>query len=256
VARGSTAPKTIYTETMGLLLIPFLASFLLSPDLRRLPGAVTLGAYAVLFGSMLFLLVLGTLRDIPGMRERYRIVAAIPAVNAAPSFPGKPIMDQFVALIRAPTNDGRRGLVLDTLGPPASYYAGLHSLYHPDRIYIAPVAPNMSLDAPVPESRRPLRERMQPLRDSEPLELDGFLRAYCSGYLLLQPNSRFAAWIGYSEPDRASLHGIGLKLHELASAPWPMPLDARLRAAGVPETAPGEVVLFSYVADNCAAAAS
>ena len=108
----------------------------------------------------------------------------------------------------------------------------------------------------VPESRRPLRERMQPLRDSEPLELDGFLSAYCSGYLLLQPNSRFADWIGYSEPDRASLHGIGLKLRELARAPWPLPLDARLRAAGVPETAPGEVVLFSYVADNCAAATS
>ena len=119
VARGTTGPKLIYTETLGLLLIPFLASFLVAPDLRRLPRAATTGAYAALFGSMLFLLVIGTLRDIPGMRERSRVVAAIPSLNAAPSFPGKGIVDKFLPVIQAGDGD-RQGLVLDTLGSPAT----------------------------------------------------------------------------------------------------------------------------------------
>src|SRR6185295_18012605 len=89
VARGTTGPKQIYTEVLGLLLIPFLASFLLAPELRRLPKSATAGACAALFGSMLFLLALGTLRDIPGLRERCWLVAAIPALNAAPNFPDK-----------------------------------------------------------------------------------------------------------------------------------------------------------------------
>ena len=252
VARGTTGPKQIYTEVLGLLLIPFLASFLLAPDLRRLPKAATAGAYAVLFGSMLFLLVLGTLRDIPGMRERYRLVAAIPALNAAPNFPDKASVDQFLPAIRA--GDGnRQGLIIDTLGSPANSYLGLHSLYHPNRVFLTPNAPNADLDAQVSEDLRSLRTRWQPLQDSEPLDFDAFLRAYCSGFLVLQPGSRFAGWLGYREPDRASRHGIELRLDAVARAPWPMPTDARLRAAGVAETAAGEVVLFRYTIANCAA---
>jgi hypothetical protein len=255
VARGTTGPKHIYTETIGLLLIPSLASFLLAPDLRRLSKAATTGAYWLLFGSMLSLLVIGTLRDIPGTREHSFLVATIPALNATPNFPDKEIVDQFLPEIRA--GDGeRRGLVLDTLGSPADSYLGLHSLYHPNRVFLTPNAPNADLDAVVPEDMRSLRERWQPLQDSEPLDFDEFLRAYCSGFLLLQPGSRFADWIGYREPDHASRHGMELQLQALARAPWPLPIDARLRGAGVSRTAPGEVVLFRYLVTNCSAGGS
>jgi len=71
-----------------------------------------------------------------------------------------------------------------------------------------------------------LRTRWQPLQDSEPLDFDAFLRAYCSGFLVLQPGSRFAGWLGYREPDRASRYGIELRLDAVARAPWPMPMDA------------------------------
>lgn len=254
VARGSTAPKVIYTETLGLLLIPFLASFLLAPELRRLPRAATSTLAAGLIGYMLLMNVIATLRDIPGLRERSRLLAAIPALNPAPTFDGKPIIDRLLPSVRAPDGAPGQGLIVDRLGSPASFYLGLHSLYHPDRIFIAVDAPNAKLDAPVPEERRPLRERMQPLRDSEPLELDAFLRAYCSGLLVLQPGSRFAEWLNYREPDRATLGPLELKLDIKAREPWPLPADARLRAAGVPETAPGEIVLFHYRVEGCSAA--
>lgn len=256
VARGSTAPKFIYTESLGLLLAPFLGSFLLAPEMRRLPRAATSTLCIALVGYMLLTNVIGTLRDIPGLRERNRLLAAIPALNPAPTFNGKPSIDRLLPLVRATDGAPGRGLIVDRLGSPASFYLGLQSLYHPDRIFIAADAPNTRLDARVPEERRPLRERMQPLRDSEPLELEAFLHAYCSGLLILQPGSRFAAWLDYREPDRASLGAIDLKLAVEAREPWPLPVDARLRAPGLPATAPGEVVLFNYRVEDCTAAGS
>ncbi len=256
VASGSTAPKVIYTETLGLLLIPFLGSFLLAPPLRRLPKAWRATIHAALIGYLLLSNVIATLRDIPGLREQNALLAAIPALNPAPTFDGKPTFDRLLALIRAPDGAPGQGLIVDRLGSPASFYLALHSLYHPDRIFIATDAPNAKLDAVVPEERRPLRERIQPLRDSEPLELDAFLRAYCSGLLVLQPGSRFAAWLDYREPAHASLGPIDLKLDLVAREPWPLPADARLRDTGVSATAPGEVLLFRYRVDGCAAAGS
>ncbi len=252
VAVGSTAPKMIYTEIVGLLLIPFLASFLRAPEFRRLSTTWARGGLAALFGSMLVLLGVGLLRDLPGLRQHSRLVAAIPAVNGAPNFPGQPTIDPLVPLVRAQDGPGR-GLIIDTLGPPASYYLGWQSRFHPDRIYIPPVAPNADLDEAVPAARQPLRERLQPLQDSQPLILDDFLHAYCTGLLLLQPGSRFAGWLNYDGASGANLHGIGLELQEMARAPWPLPEDGRLRAPGVAATAPGELVLFRYTVPGCAA---
>lgn len=243
--RGSLVLKPIYTETLGLLLIPFLAAFLVSPPVRRLGTPATAGIHGILFGSMAFLLVIGTLRDIPGMRERSRLIAAIPALGPVPTLPDREVLDRLLAAIRAQDGPGEPGLVIDYLGNPHSFYLGLHSLFHPSQIFIAPVTLVADLDARLPPRERPLRERWQPLRDSDLPDLDDFLRLHRTGVVVLQPGSRLAAWMDYRQ-GRASVRGVPLVLEELARIPWPLPGDARLRAPGVADDAPGEAIAFRY----------
>ena len=245
-ARGSINPKSHYTETFGLLLIPFLAAFLGSPPVRRLPAA---GIYAALFGSMTFLLVIGTLRDIPGMRQHSALVRAIPALGPVPTFVGRDVLDRVMPAVR----DGD-GLVSDFLGYGATGYLALRSRRRPAQVWLAPVAPNVDLDGRASEGQRSLRARPQPLAGSDYPELDEFLLHHRSGILVLQPGSRFSAWLNYRAPDRASARGVGLALAELARAPWPLPSDARLRAEGVPAEAAGDAVVLRYSVVSPAAA--
>jgi hypothetical protein len=223
--RGTLIPKAIYTESLGLLLVPYLAAFLAGAAMLR-----TI-AVATLFGSMVCLLAIGFLRDLPGMRERSRLIAAIPAVGPAPTFPGRNVLDQILPVIRAQA--GRGGaFVVDALAGPGTFYLGLHSGHHPSRIYMAPGQPYIGLDDRLPEARRPLRERIQPLRDSDPPEPDQFLLRYCAGTLLLQPGSRLSEWLGYQPPGRASRPGLDLQLRELARMPWPLPPRRAAARAG------------------------
>jgi hypothetical protein len=253
--RGSLIPKPIYTESLGLLLIPYLAAFLTSPQVQRLPAVGSMPALqTILFGSMLFFLAAGAARDIPELRARSRRLDAVPAIGPVPTFEGKQTLDRILPVIRAHAGRSNEALVVDALGSPATFYLGLHSGHHPDQLYLAPGQPYINLDARLPEHQRPIRERVQPLRDADPPELDGFLRRRCSGLLVLQPGSRLAGWIGFRAPDRASFHGLDLALEELARIPWPLPDDTRLRAADVPDGEPGVVVVFRYSVLACSSA--
>lgn len=251
VARGSTAPKAIYTDTLGLLSIPFLAALLTWPLLARLAPRAPAVAGGLVLAAMLAQIVVGTARDVPGLRSSMPLLAALPMPGAAPTFADRAALDGFVPLLRERTADGGAGLVIDALGTPDSYYLAWQSRLHPDRIFLASGAPNADPLGLPPPDRRGLRDRAQPLRDSEPLELDRFLRRYCSGLLILQPGTRFAAALDLRLPDRASLHGIELKLEQLAALPWPLPTDPRLRAPGPVESGPDKVVLFAYRATPC-----
>jgi 4-amino-4-deoxy-L-arabinose transferase-like glycosyltransferase len=242
-ARGAVVPKPHYTETIGLLLVPYLAAFLRSPPVRRLPAA---GVHAALFGSMALLLVIGTLRDVPGVRERSRLVRAVPALGPAPTFAGRDALDRLLPVVRADTAGEGDGLVSDFLGYGATGYLALRSRLYPDRVWLAPVAPEADLDMLAPGDRRPSRARVQPLLGDDPAALDEFLLRHPSGVLVLQPGSRLSARLGDRAPDRASAGGVDLALAELARVPWPLPPDRRLRAEGVPATAPGEAVVFRY----------
>ena len=247
VARGSTAPKAIYTDTLGLLWLPFLAALL--TGLARLGPRVPVATAGVVLAAMLAQIVVGTARDIPGLRASVPLLAALPMPGAAPTFAGRATLEGLVPLLRARAADRGAGLVIDALGVPGSYWLGWQSRFHPDRIFIASAAPNVDPLALPPPDRRALRARAQPLRDSEPLALDQFLRRYCSGLLVLQPGSRFAAALGL-QADRAALAGVTLRLEPLATVPWPLPADPRLRAPGAP-AGPGEATLLAYRADPC-----
>lgn len=251
VARGSTAPKAIYTDTLGLLWMPFFAGFLTAPQLARLRPRAPVWAAGLVLAAMLAQIVVGTARDVPGLRASVPGLARLPVPGAVPTFAGRPAMDRLLPLLRERAGDRDTGLVVDALGTPASYYLGWQSRFHPDRVFLASGAPNVDPVAPPPAERRPLRDRAQPLRDSDPIELDRFLRRYCSGLLVLQPGSRFAAALGLQPPDRASLQGVELALEQLAAVPWPLPRDRRMRAPGLPDDAHGEAAVFAYRATPC-----
>ena len=252
VARGSTAPKAIYTDTLGLLWIPFLGAFLTWPLLTHLrPRAPALACVLILF-AMLAQIIVGTAHDIPVLRSSVRLLAVLSMPGAAPTFADRPTLDSLLPLLRAQAADRDVGLVIDALGTPDSYYLGWQSRLHPDQIFLAKGAPNADPLALPPPGRRPLRKRNQPLMGSEPLELDRFLRRYCSGLLVMQPGSRFAAAIGLQVPDRASLQGVDLTLEQLASVPGRLPEDPRLLAPGSTDGgSPGEVVVFAYRSTPC-----
>ena len=249
VARGSTAPKAIYTDTLGLLWLPFLAAFLTAPALARIGPRAPALACGLVLAAMLAQIVVGTARDVPGLRSAVPLLA-LPLPGAAPTFAGRERLDRLVPLLRARAAERGAGLVVDALGTPGSYYLGWQSRFHPDRIFLASGAPNADPLALPSPARRLLRERAQPLRDSEPLALDLFLRRYCSGLLVLQPGSRFAAALALRPPDRAALAGVDLALERLAAVPWPLPADPRLRAPAN-GAGPGEAVVFAYRASPC-----
>lgn len=247
-ASGTLLPKPIYTEAIGLLLIPYLAAFLRSPMIGRLPPASRVGIHGVLYGSMVVLLWIGLERGTAGAEERSRLVRAIPAISPVPTFAGRPSLEALLPVIRL-EGEGE-ALIIDALRSPATFYLGLHSLVHPSRIYLAPGQPYIDLEARLPEARRPLRQRVQPLRDSDPPELDEFVLRHCAGVLVLNPGSRFADWVNYRAPGAASIRGVDLALSELARIPWPAADAVPARAADVPS----EVIVFRYTLANCPAA--
>ena len=250
-ARGTLVPKAIYTETFGLLLLPFLAAFLTSAPVRRLAPRGVTALHVALFGSMLALLILGTLRDTPGFRQDYRLLAAIPAVGPVPRLRQQATVDELATVVNAFRAHRGGALVLDSLDSPASGYLALHSGYHPDRIFLAPGSPNKNLNTRIPDERRDLRARNQPLLGANPPHLDEFLQENCQGILLLRPGSRVASLLHYRATPQASVDGIYIRLWELHRVQWSATPDSRLENGGLVGPARGEVVVLRYQLETC-----
>ena len=253
-ARGSVTPKPIFTGTLGLLLIPFLAAFLTSPDVRRLGTAGTVGLVTILFGSMALSLALGVARDIPGVQERYPLIALMPAVGPVPTFRGAETLDRIVPDVQPERGSDGGALIVDAIGNPASYFLALHSGRSPDRIVLAPGQTFRSPEGEMAEAAPASDDGAASWEpwDPHPPNLRGFLLRQCAGVLVLQPGSRFSDWLGYDRTSRISFRGVELVLDKQASVPWPLPGDARLRGAHVPATARGEIVVLRYAVENCA----
>ncbi|MFO1067143.1 MAG: glycosyltransferase family 39 protein [Geminicoccaceae bacterium] len=236
--RGALVPKVNYTETLGVLLLPFLAAFLGDPALdRRLRLRVAL--QAALFASMTALLVVGTLRDVPGMRERSRLVATIPAISPVPILAERAALDHLAGLIAA--EPAGSGLILDFFGFADSGYLALNTRLHRDAIYAAPGAPNARLQPRTAGGR--LDHRDFPLSGNWPARLDDFVARYPRGLLLVLEGSRFQAWL--ETPD-AGLPPLQMEMVE--GVPWPLPGDPKLLAPGASPGSPSRLLLLRYSA--------
>jgi hypothetical protein len=256
--RGTLVPKVNYTATLGLLLIPFLAAFLTAPPFQRLGRRGQLATHILLFGSMLLFLVIGTLRDVPGMRDRSMLLSAMPAIGPVPGLSDRLTLDGFAAAIRAETAESGEAFISDFLGFSPTGYLALATGVHRDRIYLpsaAPRAPVEGLRRGVASERLPLRRRSFPLIGNVVPELAAFLRLHPQGVIVLQPGSRLAGWLAYDPAGSAEFDGVRLELDEIARTAWPLPAEpSRLEPGGTPG-APGELIAFRYEVVDAVSAA-
>lgn len=253
-AAGTLIPKAIYTESLGVLLAPFLAPFLISAPVSSSPR-LERGIYAVLIGSMVAFVIVGAVRSIPDATHLRRLVAWVPnlAETPLPTFTSKADADRLAAIVRSHAKP-HDAVIIDNLRSPATYYLGLHSGMQPDRVYLASGQAAVPLDDRLEADSRPLRLRAQPLRGTEPADIEGFMRQHCTGLLVLQPGSRFSAWMGFQPPDRIARDGLKVQLQEIAREPWALPSDRRLLAPQIEASTSGEVVVFRYAVTPAACA--
>jgi hypothetical protein len=144
--RGTLVPKVNYTATLGLMLIPFLAVLFTDSPFQRLGRRGQLATHILLFGSMLLFLVIGTLRDVPGMRDRSTVIAAVPAIGPVPGLSDRLTLDGFAAAIRAETAEPGEAFISDFLGFAPTGYLALTTGVHRDRIYLPSAAPRASVE--------------------------------------------------------------------------------------------------------------
>jgi len=247
VLRGSLVPKMNYTETLALFILPFTAAALDLPALRRRGSAATLALCTALFASMAFLLVVGTLRRMPAVRERSVIVDKVSAESPVPTFKGQTELADLLATVRPVLAESpERGFVQDFIGFVPRGYLALSTLVHPDRIYSLPQDLGAADRAEQePRSTLPLRARTMPLIGNEPPALEDFLRRYREGVLVIGSASRAAAWLGLSEADgTAGFRGLDLRVEELGRVSVPMPDE--LRPGGAKQGERLEVIAYRY----------
>jgi hypothetical protein len=238
IVNGSVRTDAIYSEQIGLLLIPFLAALLSASDFRNLAPAPRVATYVALFASLVAFLAIGAVQDSRIAHRLPATLAAFPAISPAPTFRSADHLPPFAERMAAELRPGD-ALFFDPLGKlPVAAYLALHSRLFPDKVYIPSRAPNADYDQPGVAGQ------------SDP-RLDAWLRDNCSGLAVLQPGSRFSEWLGFEPPDRAVLHGIELSLTPLLQMPWQPITDVRRRDRDTPVEKTGELMLFRYAANDC-----
>jgi hypothetical protein len=239
--RGSLVPKLNYTETLGLFLIPYVAAVASAAPVRRAGRAGMPALGVALLGSMALLLVVGTLRDLPGMRTRSALVARVPAVSPVPMFQGQAELGSLLPPIRHALASGPgRGYVSNFLGFVPTGYLALGTRAHPDRIFLMVAATG---DQAIGEGL-PLRRRPIPLIGNLASRLEEFLEQYPEGVVVLRQGSPLAEQLGAGS-GRAAPQFRDLQLAELARVSVPAPAEPRHRSDG-PDDTTMEVVAYRY----------
>ena len=244
VLRGSLVPKMNYTETLALFAVPFVAAALDLPPLRRRGRAGIAALAALLLAAMSFLLVVGTLRRFPELRERSVIVSKVKAESPVPIFKGQTEFTGLLASIR-PVLAGspEHGLVQDFIGFVPRGHLGLNAHVHPDRIFSFRQEP--ACTGREPRGELPLELRQMPLIGNDPPALEDFLQRYREGVLVLGTGLPAEAWLGLDgERDKARFQGLDLRLEKLGRITMPMPDE--LRPGGALDGERLEVVAYRY----------
>ncbi len=163
--RGAFVPRPFYTVTFGLLLIPYLAVILNRLGIEQLSATrFTLVAVACV-ASVLAVSVPDGLRTVP-------VVRWLGGMSPVPGFPGQDLAMRLIDQVKPQFLGPDDGFVSDFYGWQPSYYVALRTGLHPDRIFVAPGAPNEPLDLAA---------------------LGSFLDRYPRGVLLLDQTRAFVA---------------------------------------------------------------
>ncbi|HEX5080138.1 MAG TPA: glycosyltransferase family 39 protein [Geminicoccaceae bacterium] len=202
VANGTLVPKVSYTAMVGTMALPFVALAFQELGAERWRAAVV-GVAAVAMVGVVALSSCASCLRAAGLE----ILRSPPPY---PSFENQVIARDLSEIVARNLGEPPAGIVSDFYGYDGTDWVLLLSRTHPDRIFLAPWAPN------------------QPLDENG---LEAFAQAHPEGLLIMRPGSRFAGQIDLDgERDTAEFAGHPVRIEEVASVAWPEndwhPLDA------------------------------
>jgi len=190
--RNTMIPKSGYTTTFGLLLIPFIACALEWMGVARWSRARGLASALVLFVVMATFMVPPVTRRLPA--------SSWLDANPVPSIPDEASMRELQSLIeRAGLRREQDGLISDFFGHLPTPYVAWQTRLHPNQICRAPGGQNVPLTA-------------------EQIEI--FLTNNRSGVIVTLPGGRIADQLKLGADGSGTLAGIPVRLDPVGKLDW------------------------------------
>jgi len=190
--RGSLVIKWEYTSTLGLMLLPFVACILEAIGIEAWPRRGFIAATLGLVAAILLFTVEPMWSAIPhGGALLSRMI---------PAFPNMRETRDVLALVLRGRSAGHDALLSDFYGWQPTYYVGLYTKLHPDRISVVNGAPN---DPPDLES------------------VAGFLGTYRQGVLIARDQGKLGSLLQTNPDQTVRLGETLLHLEPLGVLQWP-----------------------------------
>jgi hypothetical protein len=193
VANGTLVPKVSYTAMAGTMAMPFVALVFHDLGAERWRAALV-GLAAVSTVGIVAISSCASCLGTVGLE-------ALRGTSPFPRFENQATARELSQIVARNLGDPPAGIVSDFYGFDGTDWVLLLSRTHPDRIFLAPWAPN------------------QPLDESG---FAAFAQARPEGLLIMRPGSRFARQISLdSERGTAELANHPVRLELVATVAWP-----------------------------------
>jgi hypothetical protein len=193
VANGTLVPKVSYTAMAGTMALPFVALTFQALGAERWRAALVAVAAITTVGMVAVSSCASCLGTVG--------LEALRGTSPFPHFQNQATARELSEIVARNLGDPPAGIVSDFYGYDGTNWVLLLSRTHPDRIFLAPWAPNQPLDE---------------------IGFAAFAQARPQGLLIMRPGSRFARQISMdSELGTADLAGHPVRLEQLASVAWP-----------------------------------
>jgi Dolichyl-phosphate-mannose-protein mannosyltransferase len=212
---GTVSPKLSYTAAAGTMALPFAALVFRDWGAERWRAAVV-GLAAVATVGVVTISSCGSCLDLVGLR-------ALRGAPPFPSFENQATAHDLSRIVARELGNPPAGIVSDFYGYDGTDWVLLLSRTHPDRIFLAPWAPNQPLDE---------------------ASFAAFAQAHPEGLLIMRPGSRFARQIRLDAArSTAELGGQPVRLEQLASVAWP---QNDWRPIGPDDVGEERIVVYRY----------
>jgi hypothetical protein len=215
ILRGSLVPKSVYTVTLGTMLIPLSAAFYEGVGIGRLPNSKFAAITALMVGSV----ILFSCEACWGRFVHQRLLG----VSPIPRIENQEIALQIPDVIESHLNTRDEGFISDFYGWGAT--------------------PHVALLTRLP-SHQILRANAAPNRPADEARISRFLDDYPNGVLLILRESRFAKTLDFSG-NEALVNGKTMRLEKVASFSWPKHAKQAAKDSGDDES-PQKLELFRY----------
>ena len=204
IARGSLVAKLNYTLPFGTMLLPFAAVVFRRLGIGSWSARRFLGSALAVVGAIAILSGYVSVQGFSAGPLRLLTASSIPRVH-----------NQGIALtlpnvISETLGGDDEGLISDFYGWGVTRYVALLTRLHPNRVFLAPGAPNADLNLEL---------------------LSGFLDEHPRGVVILLEGSRFAEAIGLTPAGQAKIGVRDLALQPVHTVDWPVTGEDRTTAS-------------------------